>query len=86
MCFFSSASSPDTPERFDISSRPVSPGMTARELFKNLTSAYIKCEVAEMRETTVFGLGHINPSAFRSVVVQLFLYISFELLRVLTRC
>lgn len=64
MYLFCSASSPDTPDHFDLVSRPVSPGMTARELFKSLTT-YIKCEVTEMRETAVVGMGHINPPVFR---------------------
>lgn len=65
LLIFLSASSPDTPDHFEIvASHPVSPGMTAREMFKSLT-AYIKCEVMEMRETAVVGMGHINPPVFQ---------------------
>lgn len=66
-----SASSPDTPDHFEIvASHPVSPGMTAREMFKSLT-AYIKCEVMEMRETAVVGMGHINPPVFQDLLDEL---------------
>ena len=44
--------------------RPVSPGMTARELFKNVAQ-YIKCELTEMRETAIVAFGHANDLAFR---------------------
>jgi len=44
--------------------RPVSPGMTARELFKTVAQ-YIKCDVTEMRETAIVAFGHANELAFR---------------------
>ena len=44
--------------------RPVSPGMTARELFKNVVQ-YMKCELTEMRETAIVAFGHANELAFR---------------------
>jgi len=44
--------------------RPVSPGMTARELFKSVVQ-YVKCELSEMRETAIVAFGHANELAFR---------------------
>ena len=46
--------------------------MTAKDLFKTLVPL-IRCDVSDMRETVVIGLGRINPEAFRSVKVQFFL-------------
>ncbi|ESO09038.1 hypothetical protein HELRODRAFT_109994 [Helobdella robusta] len=58
-------------ERFDPTTiRPVSPGLSAREMFRNLMT-YLKCDIAEMRETTVFALGHINYLAFRDLLDEL---------------
>ena len=38
--------------------------MTARELFKTVVQ-YIKCDLTEMRETTVVAFGHANELAFK---------------------
>jgi len=47
-----------------VTARPVSPGLTAREMFKNVAQ-YIKCELTEMRETAIVAFGHANELAFR---------------------
>jgi len=66
-------SSPDISDRTDPTlARPVSPGMTARELFKTVVQ-YIKCELAEMRETAIVAFGHANELAFRYFCVTLLL-------------
>ena len=73
----STSSSDISSERIDISSqaqqtaqlsitstRPVSPGMTARELYKTVVQ-YIKCELTEMRETAIVAFGHASELALR---------------------
>lgn len=64
--YFSVATSPDVPDsRFDVvAPRPISPGMTARELFKTVIH-YLRNDVTELRETAIIGLGHSNPLSFR---------------------
>ena len=40
---------------------------SAEKLFKMLVPQ-IKCDVPDMRESVIIGLGHINPVSFRSVL------------------
>ena len=65
-CVVCRTSSPDVSDRSDglTVPRPVSPGMTARELFKNVVQ-YIKCDLTEMRETAIIAFGHANELALR---------------------
>ena len=70
-------SSPDSTNSERLEMKSPSAHMTAKDLFKTLVPL-IRCDVSDMRETVVIGLGRINPEAFRSEPQQiLFQLITF---------